>query len=999
MKFPDSISPPANDSSPAPPSAAAFFDNVRGAFFRRVDWLAFGIVFAFAFLLYFHTLAPTVTLEDSGELVVAADYLGVPHPPGYPIWTIVAWFFQWAFHWIRYYGRPDSNWAILAHSLRDLFNAAGPGGYPNPAWAVNLCSAFFGALSCALLALLISRSGADLLRGIEAFNRGIGLRAETLFCWAGGVGGGVLLACSPVLWSQSVIAEVYSLNAFFQTLILLLLYRWMARPSDRRPLYALSFAFGLGLTNHQTLLFFGLALAAGVAVTDRALFRDCAIVGGALSLVVLLNVLAVRAGWNDVVWMAGPSAPGFWLHTLLFLIIPAIGAALLPRGRPAAAIFLLILLGLSFYAYLPLASEQNPPMNWGYPRTWSGFLHTLSRGQYERITPADVFSAKYWLQLGAFWRDLRRQFTLPIAVLGAMPFLMFRRLRPAGRGWLAATLAAFIGVSVVFLTFQNPALDITTQFIARVQFIQSHALYALWIGYGLLFGFAWLHLQTGGRRALLWPGVALALAAPAAPLWQNARDEEYLRAVGGAEQHRNDFGWQFGHWQLEGVEAIRREISPEEWAAYPTPGYPEPMAAGAILFGGTDPGRFVPTYMIFSANVRPDIYLITQNALADPDYLRAMRDLYGDRIWIPTGAESLIAFQRFQREYEARRAEGFADDTVIRGGETRMTVEGVGGVMSINAYLSRMIFFANPDREFYVEESYPIPWMMNHLEPHGLVFRLRKEPATLTDAIAARDRAFWDWYVARLVANPRFRRDINAQRSFSKLRSAQAGLYLYHRRFADAEYAYRQAMALHPGSPEAALRLADLYAQQQKYAAAAEVAAAFAALDPLNARAAEFAKLLQVAAHGVERRAELEARRAAGALSAEEWLELVELELRYRNWDAFENAFDEALRLDSRPLDYYLALGRFALEGGRYERLEKALVRALEFYPDHPDMRLDLATVRLALDRADEAAEALKEFLRRGGAAARLRLRAEERFRELLARPDLAELLNERAAP
>ena len=65
---------------------------------------------------------------------------------------------------------------------------------------------------------------------------------------------------------------------------------------------------------------------------------------------------------------------------------------------------------------------------------------------------------------------------------------------------------------------------------------------------------------------------------------------------------------------------------------------PTPMETNAIFFGGTDPGRFVPTYMIYSAKVRPDIYLITQNALADNTYMNVMRDLYGDQIWIPTPA-------------------------------------------------------------------------------------------------------------------------------------------------------------------------------------------------------------------------------------------------------------------------------------------------------------------------------------------------------------------------
>ena len=48
-----------------------------------------------------------------------------------------------------------------------------------------------------------------------------------------------------------------------------------------------------------------------------------------------------------------------------------------------------MLLGLSLYFYLPIASMTNPPVNWGYPRSVTGFVHVLTRGQFERIHPAE----------------------------------------------------------------------------------------------------------------------------------------------------------------------------------------------------------------------------------------------------------------------------------------------------------------------------------------------------------------------------------------------------------------------------------------------------------------------------------------------------------------------------------------------------------------------------------------------------------------------------------
>src|ERR1043166_4606079 len=102
--------------------------------FRRRDWLAFLLTLFAVWGVYFATLAPEVTLEDSGELVTGSMYAGIPHPPGYPVWTIYSWL-----------------WTVLV-----------PVG--NMAWRVALAEATAGALACALISLLVSR-GSSLLIG------------------------------------------------------------------------------------------------------------------------------------------------------------------------------------------------------------------------------------------------------------------------------------------------------------------------------------------------------------------------------------------------------------------------------------------------------------------------------------------------------------------------------------------------------------------------------------------------------------------------------------------------------------------------------------------------------------------------------------------------------------------------------------------------------------------------------------------------------------------
>ena len=106
------------------------------------------------------------------------------------------------------------------------------------------------------------------------------------------------------------------------------------------------------------------------------------------------------------------------------------------------------------------------------------------------------------------------------------------------------------------------------------------------------------------------------------------------------------------------------------------PLYPE-MTKDAMLFGGTDPGRFCPTYMIFCDSFIPhgcqpkedqsfdrrDVYIITQNALADGTYLYYIRAQYNRSAQIDPPF-----FQELCRPEAERRAELPDEPARPRGG-------------------------------------------------------------------------------------------------------------------------------------------------------------------------------------------------------------------------------------------------------------------------------------------------------------------------------------------
>ena len=116
-------------------------------------------------------------------------------------------------------------------------------------------------------------------------------------------------------------------------------------------------------------------------------------------------------------------------------MILGLAIATLPNGKAIGLAMFFAELGVSFYAYMPIVSDlRNPPMNWGYPRTWEGFKHAIMRGQYEQITMPSIFSKSgfelFCKQMGFYFQDLRMQFTLVAAALALIPFAGRARAHP-----------------------------------------------------------------------------------------------------------------------------------------------------------------------------------------------------------------------------------------------------------------------------------------------------------------------------------------------------------------------------------------------------------------------------------------------------------------------------------------------------------------------------------------------------------------------------------------
>jgi tetratricopeptide (TPR) repeat protein len=252
---------------------------------------------------------------------------------------------------------------------------------------------------------------------------------------------------------------------------------------------------------------------------------------------------------------------------------------------------------------------------------------------------------------------------------------------------------------------------------------------------------------------------------------------------------------------------------------------------------------------------------------------------------------------------------------------------------------------------------------------------------------------FWDWYTRRLCGDKRFLRDICARKSFSKLRSAIAGIYVVRGNNEKAAQAFIEAVELYPLSPEANFRLADLYLRWNRVADAIAIMENFCRQDPGNDRAAAFVQDIKGRTALNDRRRDLEAAMTSGKGTVLIAIELAEL---YRKLGMPEPARDILRGLLAQkgvPPQVCLKVAQMAAEDQNAELMETALMRYTEGMP--ADMRgwIDLGAIRLALRKNDQAIEALRQAVKVGRSAAVKLLKEDPRFVPFRAIPAFKELL------
>ncbi len=322
------------------------------------------------FIFYLKTLAPSVTQIDCGELAAVQATLGIAHPTGYPLFTMLGYLFSLLplpFTTIYQLNMLAAIWCaigvgVFSFTIKMILDNIDKIAKPDQKKRTSL------------------QSGKPEKKQKKKSSKEkqqepkVNLQLSESTKLFASVFGGLLLAFSKTFWFQSTSVEVYSLHIFLLSLIIyFLLKAYIQSFEDDKLKNWLVFAIflALGFTNHMTTLL----ILPGVAY----LFFS-------------------RYGFNQ------KSFKKIGLMLLIFFPV-------------------LVLV----YSYLPIRASQQPLINWGNPIDLERILRHISGKQYQVWLFTSMDAAKK--QLGYFFETLPKEFTFGLiaAVIGM--FYSFQKFR------------------------------------------------------------------------------------------------------------------------------------------------------------------------------------------------------------------------------------------------------------------------------------------------------------------------------------------------------------------------------------------------------------------------------------------------------------------------------------------------------------------------------------------------------------------------------------------
>ncbi len=344
--------------------------------FRKVNNITGWVILLIACATYTLTREATASLWDTGEFIACANQLGIPHPPGSPLFNLLGRFF------------------ILLFSGGDNANVAS---------AVNLLSATASGFTILFLFWTITHFARKMF-----VNHGEDLTAGQLVTVMGsGVVGALAYTFSDTFWFSAVEGEVYALSSFFTALIIWAILKWEhayelsknAEEKNRtdRWIVFIFFMMGLSITVHLLNL---LTLPAVVMVyyykkytyslkkAIMAFLFACGLTG--LTLWLMVYLIPKWSAFFDRIAVNSFGLPFFTGFTFFYILLGIFcwwavrytTRKSLTTLRLGVWCFIFVLLGFSTYVTTMIRSNANPGIDMSNVDNPKALASYFGREQY-----------------------------------------------------------------------------------------------------------------------------------------------------------------------------------------------------------------------------------------------------------------------------------------------------------------------------------------------------------------------------------------------------------------------------------------------------------------------------------------------------------------------------------------------------------------------------------------------------------------------------------------
>lgn len=530
-------------------------------------FLVFGIAAAlFSLVIYYLTKAPTLSFWDCGEFIACSKILGIPHPPGTPLYILIGRFFT-----------------LLPSPFSDAVK-------------VNIVSVVSSALVVFIAYWLIIRII-------------IGFKVEELSIWrklalsVGGFSGSLVMGFSSTFWGNAIEAEVYGLAMMLMLILCYLLLLWSNRigqPGSGKYLVAISYLSFLAIGIHMTAFLIVPVFVLYMAIKDRSLLTDWRFWVTWIILLMVTSFLDIFLyGIAALVIISG-----------IFIFTAKKSPYML---RWVFALTLVAVIGYSTHLYLPIRAQHQPAINENNPDNWPRFKSLLERKQYgqesmitrmfhRRGTWANQFGDHPHMGFGGYFRDQYSKLWaaflfFAIGIWGI--YEAIRRERINGLWMLLLFLISSLGL-VLYLNFSDGTRGAILEVRNRDYFFTpGFMFFGIFIGIGIAGLLSDLSLWIKNRperKYLFITALIVALLFPIHTIQANYFTHD---------RSRNFIPWDYAYNILISVDK------------------------GGVVFTNGDNDTFPLWYLQEVERVRTDVKVVNLSLLNTPWYIHQLKDQMG----------------------------------------------------------------------------------------------------------------------------------------------------------------------------------------------------------------------------------------------------------------------------------------------------------------------------------------------------------------------------------